>query len=374
MQGFLRGLLIDLQRRATALEERVEAIDTEDKLELREHALLAYQYLELVRRSAAQLVRDPALGNPQLIKNQIQLYKRWSEIASLVEWYPIPFIERYSEADRSLTRLCHILAREVRWPLSLPVVGSFSTQYFWTKPEFNIIAVPTGQGFDLLTFPDLCHEMGHILLLNYADEFAGDFLAELTVHFQEQRQRMDDEQRPPAYQELIEALSALWSDMWVWEFASDMIATYLVGPPYGWQHLRLCASLGGSAYFPSLGEIAEHPADEARMQGIRSVLRLCDSKQGENDIARLWKQYLGFIGEGEPPDYSVCYPGHLIERLAANVIRGCEKLGLKRFDERTGDPIEIVSIIEEGWAQFLQRPDEYSAWERETLAILSREA
>jgi hypothetical protein len=110
------------------------------------------------------------------------------------------------------------------------------------------------------------------------------------------------------------------------------------------------------------------------MQGIRSVLRHCGSKQGENDIARLWKQYLGFIGEGEPPDYSVCYPGHLIERLAANVIRGCEKLGLKRFDERTGDPIEIVSIIEEGWAQFLQRPDEYSAWERETLAILSREA
>ena len=29
MQGFLRGLLIDLERRATALEERVEAIDTD---------------------------------------------------------------------------------------------------------------------------------------------------------------------------------------------------------------------------------------------------------------------------------------------------------------------------------------------------------
>jgi hypothetical protein len=130
--------------------------------------------------------------------------------------------------------------------------------------------------------------MGHILLLNYPDEFAGDFLAESTVHFQEERQRIENEQRPPAYEELIERLYALWSDMWVWEFASDMIATYLVGPPYGWQHLRLCASLGGSAYFPSLGEIAEHPADEARMQGIRSVLQRCGSRQEENDIRRLW--------------------------------------------------------------------------------------
>lgn len=110
------------------------------------------------------------------------------------------------------------------------------------------------------------------------------------------------------------------------------------------------------------------------MQGIRSVLRQCGSKQQENDIARLWQQYLSFIGEGEPQDYSACYRGHLIERLAANVIRGCEKLGLKRFDKRTGDPVEIVSIIEESWAQFIRRPDEYSAWERETFAILSREA
>jgi hypothetical protein len=63
----------------------------------------------------------------------------------------------------------------------------------------------------------------------------------------------------------------------------------------------------------------------------------------------------------------------LIGSLAENVIRGCENLGLKRFDERTEKPVEIVSLIEQGWTLFLQRPDEYIAWEREALVAL-REA
>lgn len=370
MHRFLRGLLIDLERRATTLKERVGAIDTDKKLELREHALLAYQYLEIVRRNVVQLVHDPTLGNPQLMKNQIQLYKRWSEIVSLVEWFPIPIIERYNEEDQSLTRLCHTLANEVRWPLPLPVVARFSNQYFWTKPEFNIIAVPTEEGFNLLTLPDLCHEMGHILLLYRRDELIGDFTNDLAVHFQEERKRIDSEQRPPAYKQLFEGNFALWNDVWIWEFASDMIATYLTGPPFAWQHLRLCASLGGSAYYPSLGEIAEHPADEARMQGIRSVLDHSGSKQQVFGIIRLWEQYLGATGDIEPQDYSVCYPRHLLERLAKNVIRGCEMLGLRKFYDRTGDAVEIVHLIAEGWTIFLQKPDEYNAWEYETLVNL----
>lgn len=371
MEQFIRGLLIDLERRATDLKERVAAIDTDAKLELREHALLAYQYLEVVRRNAAQLVRDPALGNPQLIKNQIQLYKRWSEIASLVEWYPIPFIERYSEEDQSLTRLCHMLAREVRWPLPLPVVGSFSNQYFWTKPEFSIIAAPSDEGFNLLALPDLCHELGHILLLYHRTELAGDFLTDLAAHFQEERRKIDSEERPPEYKRTIDNLFALWNDVWVWEFAADMVATYLAGPPFGWQHLRLTASLGGSAYFPALGDFAEHPADAARMKGIRRALQYSGAKQAASDIGRLWAEYLSFTGDDEPPDYGLCYPSHLIEGLMENVMRGCEQLGLKRFDERAGNPIEIVSIIGEAWEQFLERPSEYGAWEDEALALIT---
>ena len=373
MDRFLRGLIIDLEGRAAALKTRLEAIDTDEKLELREHALLAYQYLEGVRRNAARLARDPALGDARLAKNQIQLYKRWSEIVSLVEWYPIPFIERYNEEDKSLTQLCRLLAEEVRWPLPLPVVANPSNQYYWTKPEFNLIAVPVNEGFNLLALPDLCHEMGHILLLHHRNELAGDFLADLASYFQEERHRIDREQRPPAYKELIGTLFALWNDVWVWEFASDMVATYLIGPPFGWQHLRLCASLGSSAYFPSFGDVAEHPADEARMRGIQSVLQHFSSTSQEKDIKRLWKLYLESTGDREPQDYSICYPQHLIERLAENVVSGCEGLGIKKFDERTGNAVEIVASIEEGWAQFLARPDEYHAWQREALATIRRE-
>lgn len=373
MDRFLRSLLNDLVRRAAALEERVEAIDTDENLELRELALLAYQYLERVRRNADQLARDPTLGNPQLVKNQIQLYKRWSEILSLVEWYPVPFIERYNERDRKLTALCRRLAGEVRWPLPLPVVAGFSTQYFWTKPEFNLIAVPADEGSNLLTLPDLCHELGHILLLYYREALVGDFLEDLAGYFQKERQKIDTQQRSPAHKQLIEDLFALWNDVWIWEFASDMVAVYLVGAPYGWQHLRLYASLGASAYFPSLGDFAEHPADEARMRGILSVLRQVGSEQWENEVRLLWEQYLSILGEDEPQDYALCYPPHLIERLAANVVTGCEGVGLNKFTDREDSSQGIVSLIDEGWKLFLQNPQVYNAWQRKALAAVFKD-
>ena len=62
-----------------------------------------------------------------------------------------------------------------------------------------------------------------------------------------------------------------------------------------------------------------------------------------------------------PVDYSVCYPGHLIEHLAENVIRGCERLGLKKFDERTGHSVEVVSLMETG------TPDTHQSVYREHL-------
>ena len=103
MEQFLRGLLCDLERRCTVVRERLAAAVT--NRETADHALNAYQIVEGIRREIAALLADPSLGEAHLLSNHLQQYRRAQELTMLVESYPLPFIERYTEDDMRLTRL-----------------------------------------------------------------------------------------------------------------------------------------------------------------------------------------------------------------------------------------------------------------------------
>src|SRR5262249_14455318 len=126
MERLLHGLLTDLERRCGALRARLAAITAD--ADVRDHALMAYQTIEKVRRDVVALLADPAFGAPALLANHLQRYKRLSEMAMLVESYPLLFVERYNESDRRLTRLCRRLVDQIGWRLALPIVGGFSIQ------------------------------------------------------------------------------------------------------------------------------------------------------------------------------------------------------------------------------------------------------
>lgn len=371
MRQFLQNLLIDLERRANLLKARVEAMDSRARKELREYILFSYSQLEYVRRSTGELLSDPALGEPSLVNNQIQLFRRWTERLSLVDWFLIPVLERFNEQDRKLTQLCRRLAAEMRWQLPMPLVTGFSNQYYWTKPELYIIAAPSGENQNLLALPSICHEMGHILLTQFLFELTGRFLVRLTGYFKDEQLRARLEEPATGYPMLVTELYQRWKNDWLAEFASDVAAIYLVGAPYGWLYLRLCISLSGSDFHPVLGEDAAHPANDARMRCIMAALRRVGQEQAAADLYTLWENYLQASGETPPAAYVFCYPDELLDALAENVIAGCTQVGLKRFDERGEEPeAELIPLIEEAWVRFRQNAHTFAEWEQETISHL----
>lgn len=341
--------------------------------DVRDHALLAYQLSESVRRRVAQLLSDPSLGTEALAPNHLQLYKRWNESAALVESYLLPFIERYADTDRRLTRLCRRLTDQVAWPLPAPLVVGISSQYYWTVPEFNVVCTPTAEATTLLGLPDLCHELGHVLLVHNESTLVGDFLQEVAEYIREERRRVATGQRPPEYEALYDGLFAQWSDEWVREFVCDMVATYLLGPAFGWQHLRLCAGRSRVAYHPALGEVAEHPSDEARLRGIVATLEQLGAADLGTRLHAMWGSYLTASGESRPAEYDVCYPQRLIAGLARRTVDGCRGIGLRSFSDSAHHGSHIPSLIGEAWDRFLADPDNYGDWERPQMEALWRE-
>jgi hypothetical protein len=371
VEQFLCGLLRDLEHHCVMLRDRLVTIPADP--DVRTHALQAYREVEIIRREVVQQLHDPSLGLSILLPNHLQLYKRWSERVSVIESYPFLFVERYAPSDRQMTRLCQRLAAQVGWPLPPPLVAAFSNQYYWAMPEFNIICVPAAEGTTLLGLPDLCHELGHILLLAQWDALVGDFLRELASYILQEQRRVGTEQRPKEYRPLYNQLFMQWKDAWLLEFVSDMVATYLVGPAFGWQHVRLCAGNSLAAYHPTLGERADHPADEARLRGIVAVLTQMGAAEAGARITALWDCYLEASRETRPQDYEVCYPQALLESLAKRIIAGCRSLGVRGFDQPGGPPNDLPSLFGEAWERFLADSQTYAAWERSQIETLWQE-
>jgi hypothetical protein len=248
------------------------------------------------------------------------------------------------------------------------VVAAFSSQYYWTAAGFSLICAPATAGTTLLGLPDLCHELGHILLLHHEAVLVGDFVQELTDYIEREQRRVDNQQRPPDYRRLYELLFVHWRDWWLREFISDMAATFVIGPAFGWQHVRLCVGGSRAAYHPSLGEMAEHPADEARLRGVLAVLDRMGAAEAGTRIRALWDRYLPVSQESPPAEYEVCYPQALMESLARGSIEGCRQLGLRGFNlDVAGHPNDLASVLSEAWERFIADPETYAEWERGQL-------
>jgi len=368
MAAFLRGVLMDLERYCVVVRDRLAAPSVAD--EVRDYALDAYGAVERVRREVSALLVDPMLGSPALQPTQYRQYRRWRELVLLVESYPLLFVERYDASDRRLTRLCRRLAGQVGWPLPPPLVAAFSTQYYWTEPRFNVVCAPATEGATLLNLPDLYHELGHILMERREEDLVGDMAGEIDAYVRAEKGRVEMQQRPPHYRPLYDRLLGQWRGVWLAEFVADMVATYIGGPAFGWQHIRLCAGMSHGAYVPGLDETADHPADEARLRGIVAVLDNLGLGDDARRIRDLWARYLHVGGETRPADYEVCYPQALVASLARRVVAGCDALGLRPFAPRAEEGGSIVALVGEAWEIFLEDSPGYEAWERARLGAL----
>jgi len=370
MNQFLKGLLLDACKRCQVLQEILRNRDFHQ--DLAASILGVYRELEVLRRAFCSILDDPAFGDPILLRNQLQEYKRLAEQLYLAESYPIPFITRYDDTDHELSQLCAALIRQINHPLDPPLVAAFSNQYYWTVWGFNLICIPAAEGQFLLGIGDLCHELGHILLAHRESEFTLTFLGELLSYIRSEQARVRTEQRSPDYYQFYDYLFAAWKDRWTREFIADIIAVYISGPAYGWQNLRLCTQMTRGVYDNRLDSL--HPSDESRMRAILAVLRQMEHEDPAFRIARKWDEYIALTGDTETTDYRLCYPETLISSLVNYTLDICRDLGVRPFTDSISDKAKpnIIALLDNAWEIFLSSPESYPGWESQQIAELFR--
>jgi len=373
MDDFLRGLFYDLVRRCQVLRSLLE--DREHHPDVTEYVTQILDWITQTEGEIAELMADPTLGTPLLLANNLRDYRLRAQFIKLLEWFPVPAVLHYGPSDHYFFTLTSRVASQINYSLPVPIVSAFSKDYYWSQPLFNLIGVPALEEHSLLGLPDMFHEMGHILIRKQRDDLLGRFHEELRAHFTVEKQRVHDEQKPPEYETIIERVQKQWIDEWTAEFASDMIAAYLIGPAYGWANLRLCSSsLSDDVFWPGPDDAGTHPSDDARLQGIVKMLRLLGLEAAAHQVEQRWNEYVALTGHHPPPDYALCYPTILLERLTELVFYGCAELKLKTFTEQAPESgsINIPILLNDAWKQFLARPDEYPEWEEGRLAELKR--
>jgi hypothetical protein len=363
VESLLKGLGLDLQQRCLAIQGVLGS--KRSGCEIQDYVKEIYNKTEQIQQEIEALLSDPDLGNIKLLPNQFFAFSRLAERLSEIEWYPLPAITRYNDTDHFLGYVCALLVRQVQYPLQIPLVSGFSSDYYGAIPPYRLIKVPAAEHLFLLGLPDLCHELGHILFSNYTGTFLGNFLSDLSAYIQSEKQRRIREGAPPNYQVLYDRLETDWKDRWMTEFASDMIATFMVGPAFGHTHLRLCCSLDPDVFRPGFGESSTHPSGESRIRAIIAMLKRIGLEEDSEVIQNQWLKYLSAIGSKKPIEYDHCYPDALIDSLTREVHNGCVKNGLTTYKDQqaSNNDINLPALLNEAWTVLLANPQGYAEWE-----------
>lgn len=369
MDSFLCGLFTDLLNRCQTVQATLKNKTPHPDLVDYQSQILVW--LKQIESDILSILADPQFLSPRLLKNRLQQYSQFSQVMRMLEAFPITTILRYEDNEHYFFALLQRIVSQISYTHPVPIVSTFSKDYYWALPEFNLLAVPPFEEFSLLSLPDLLHELAHVLIRQHQKEFIGRFAITLKMHFRQQRQYVQDQQKPPGYDAMIQKIQEQWIDEWLAEFASDMIATFLVGPAYGWAHIRLCASQGNSVFLPGPDKVAgaSHPADNSRMDAILKILDLLKLEVDSKAIKQHWEEYHKRSGHKMPQDYALCYPILMIEKLAEKVFEACRGVKLRAYTDQAALPtnLNVPILLNQAWQQFRLDPKTYPEWEKRAL-------
>lgn len=365
MPSLLQNLLIDLKRRGQCVLDEVTALQALPA-SFDAHRNTVLSRLTRALQLVEQLLQDPDLSDPKLEPNFFMDFKRLSELILNIEDASLLILKRCSAEDGFLSVLLEQICREVGYKDSPPLCGALSFQYFQALMGMDIIMTPQAQAAELLALPDLYHELAHFVLFRARKEFELPLLGVIHNFFSNAIRKGIQQGLPHASLELIRENYALWTASWHVEFACDMVATYWCGATYGWANLRLSATRGADPYEDG----PTHPADDARREGIASILRLTGDGLAANEIDLSWNDLKRLSPSSEPPGYAKRYPTRLLVKLADCIFNACANGGFHPFADQQREPQTLVSrTLAEAWREFHQDAAGFSKFE--TLAVAS---
>lgn len=324
-----------------------------------------------LQHSLNELIDSPVYLSTNNQNIRLRRYRRAIEDLDLIESVVVAALNRWRHQDHRMNQLAGEIAKEIRFPLSTPIVSCTSPwrHYFHTYTDWSLIVTPLAEGQFLLHLPDLYHEFAHALLDNDADPrldgFQGAFKDALTQVWRYTAGEAAKEERKngpqaEAYQRYIRTWEVSWTD-WMTEFFCDLYATYMVGPAFAWAHYHLCAGSGTNPYRVPLLRESTHPADAARMDAMLMALGLMGFEAERIEIGSRWNDLLKMDNVQPNPEYERCFPKSTLLAVAEQALRGVRALGCDIA--QPGAPRPIAAILNEAWLQFWTHPDDYVAWE-----------
>jgi hypothetical protein len=353
----LRALFSDLEIRCDVLLGNLPA-SSEEPVAKRVAELSTK--VTMVRSEAAANLRS-ALENPSLAQVHYDDYAKLNRTLVSVEQFELPAIMRWGEPDREITEMCTAFLGQVGWPFTHPLVATVSHEYYVALPSRSIVYVPENENERLLAVGDLAHELGHIVLERETSRLVRD----TPSHIMALAGTLAASSSEPSRRAF--EVGTTWVK-WLTEFICDSVATYLTGPAFPLQNLRLCGMQNVLLEAFNIDDGRSHPPDDARMQLALQTLRGLRMEEQATQIGELWVEAVAVTGAVPDAAYTEMFPAELLETVARNVHTGCAELGLRAYDPAITESCDVARMAAAAWEQLLADPAGYAAWERERLA------
>lgn len=366
MSSLVHQLLHDLRQRCDHLVEELRKLDSLHE-EARPYRDQTATRLTRAGSFIESLLADPDLDHPSLARNYYHRYKRLSELVFNQEWGPVTALKRFRDDDRDITRIVACICREIGYPYSAPLCVSFSAQYYWALPEWDLVFVPCSEPFHLLSLADLYHELAHFILAREKARLVAPLLRIIEDYF---RQRLREAQQIGWAEESINRIRerrARWLETWYEEFAADMFATFWAGPAFGWCNLRLCTNQSVELFRAA----DSHPADDARHAGVQAMLRQIGSCAEAARIDMRWSELVALSGQSPPPEYDLTYPQDLMDQISVTVLTVARHMKMTPW---SGGPTEsafhIGALLNRAWDSFFSVPAAFAESEKHQIGMI----
>lgn len=368
MASLLTELLHDASRRGEEIATELAGLQGKVPVEVEAYRRRMLQMVERARALMSAMLADPDLEDPAYATNYFRDYKDIARLMQALENLPVLVLRRFSEQDRLVTAFVAAICREVRFPFAAPVCSSISSQYYWTVAGMDVVFVPSLEPDHLLGLPDIYHELGHILLFREEKRLVPPALTIVDRWYDKTAAESKKLNWSQASLDGLEQYRHRWRLSWLLEFGSDMIATYLVGPAFGWCNIRTSTNLGGELYSGS----ESHPADDARATSIGMMLDRIGCSSAQAEIAKRWKELVGLSKEIAPQRYELAYPHELFEELADFFLAECAGIGLRQYSNNAAVDAPVTVAVNDAWREFREKPESFATYEQSMLIALRK--
>lgn len=369
MKEYLDGAISHLQARASHL---LGMVPRDRGRELNALIMKCQEELTDLQSHLELLVNHPVFVRRETQALRLRRYRRAVEDLEIRESVVVAALHRWSDIDTRANQLAANICQEINFPLPVPVVSCTSPRgaYYHTYTPWNLIVIPLAEGRFLLHFPDLYHELAHLLFDARRDPQVAAWqrsfraaLSDVLRYVSDELNKENRGSRPQSYQRYLETWSGSW-ESWLTEFFCDVFATCTLGPAFAWSHLHLCVGFTEAPYQVPRYMASTHPADAARMGVMLRVLERTGHGSAAATIRDKWTMVIQHLGVRATPEYDRCYPSHILDEIAGHATQGTIAISCAVFDGSAPES-SVGGTLNEAWRFFWQQPREYAKWERE---------